>query len=206
MVLLLRRPKWSILALLSCLLLPAAASADGLRFTPFLGYRAGGEFRFADTPATLDLDETESYGFIVSADADDALEFSFSQQPTQLNASGGVQANQVFDIDVMNFMVGGKKILSRESGSFVSGMVGITHFDPHEANLSSDTRFALGAGAGIDFPFSKNIGLRLEGRGIATLLNSSGGLFCSSASGCAVYADSDVLLQFEFISGLSFRF
>jgi len=50
-------------------------------------------------------------------------------------------------------------------------MVGVTHFDPREAGLNSETRFAL-----------------------------------DSSRGCAMYADSSLLLQFEVISGLTFRF
>ena len=48
------------LALLSALVLPAAANAeenavvDQIRITPFLGYRAGGEFEDADTGTTLE--------------------------------------------------------------------------------------------------------------------------------------------------------
>ena len=103
-------------------------------------------------------------------------------------------------------MVGGKKILNRESGTFVSGLVGVTHFDPRESGLSSETRFALGIGGGIDHPIGKNLSFRLEGRGIGTFLDSSGGIFCSSSRGCAMYADSNLLLQFEIISGLTFRF
>lgn len=201
-----RLPKWTVIAILPLLLLPEWVSADGFRFTPYLGYRIGGEFESAPTGTTLDLDESESYGFIVSKDEEGALEFSYSLQPTKLNASGPVGPDQVFDVDVMNLMVGGKNILNRETGTFVSGMAGVTHFDPREAGLSSATRFALGAGGGIEYPINKNLSLRLEGRGIATFLNSSGGIFCSSSSGCALYADGSLFLQFEFISGFSFRF
>ena len=203
---------WFALMLLPCLLMPAAVTAqekaavDQIRITPFLGYRVGGEFEDAITGTTLDLKEDQSYGLIFSKGAEDALEFSISRQPTKLNASGDVSSADLFDVDVFNYMVGGKKILNRESGTFVSGLVGVTHFDPREAGLSSETRFALGIGGGIDYPIAKNLSFRLEGRGIGTFLDSSGGIFCSSSRGCAMYADSSLLLQFEVISGLTFRF
>ncbi len=88
------------------------------------------EFEDAITGTTLDLDEAQSYGLIFSQGAENAMEFSISVQPTKLNASGDVRSADLFDVDVMNFMVIGKNILNRESGSFVSGMVGVTHFDP----------------------------------------------------------------------------
>ena len=203
---------WSALMLLPCLLLPGAVNAqekaalDQFRITPFLGYRWGGEFNDFDSRTTLDLDQSQSYGLIFSKGAADALEFSVSVQPTSLSASGSVPSTELFDVDVYNYMVGGKKILNRESGGFVSGMVGVTHFDPDKSGLSSETRFALGVGGGIDYPIANNLSFRLEGRGIGTFLNSSGGIFCGSNSGCAMYADSSLLLQFEIISGLTFSF
>ena len=201
-----RSAKLLMMALLPGLLVPAPASAEGFRFTPYLGYRVGGDFEDAVTGSRLDLDESESYGFVVSSDADDALEFSYTLQPTKLSGGNGVGSVQLFDVDVMNFMVAGKNILNRETGGFVSGMVGVTHFDPHAANLSSETRFAIGAGGGIDYRISDNLGFRLEGRGIATFLDSSGGVFCSSSQGCAAFVESSVLLQFEALAGLSIRF
>lgn len=203
---------WFALMLLPCLLLPGAVNAqekaavDQIRITPFIGYRAGGEFEDANSGTTLDLKEDQSYGLIFSKGAEDALEFSISRQPTKLEASGDVSSADLFDVDVFNYMVGGKKILNRESGGFVSGLIGVTHFDPREAGLSSETRFALGVGGGIDYPIAKNFSFRLEGRGIGTFLDSSGGIFCSSSRGCAMYTDSNLLLQFEIISGLTFRF
>jgi opacity protein-like surface antigen len=203
---------WFALMLLSSLLLPAAANAeekavlDQIRITPFLGYRTGGEFRDAYTGTTLELDDAQSYGLIFSKGAEDALEFSISMQPTQLTASGNGSSENLFDVDVINYLVGSKKILNRESGAFISGLVGVTYFDPDEAGLSSETRFALGIGGGIDYPIANNFSFRLEGRGIGTFLNSSGGIFCGSANGCALYADSSLLLLFEIISGLTFRF
>ncbi|HUV22670.1 MAG TPA: hypothetical protein VMZ32_12815 [Gammaproteobacteria bacterium] len=207
-----RSAHWFALLLLPFLLLPVAVSAEEkaaveqIRITPFLGYRAGGEFEDAVTGNTLDLDEAESYGLIFSKGAEDALEFSISVQPTKLSANGEVSSADLFDVDVINYMVGGKKILNRESGTFVSGLVGVTHFDPRTADLSSETRFALGIGGGIDYPIAKNLSFRLEGRGIGTFLDSSGGIFCSSSRGCATYVESSLLLQFEVISGLTFRF
>jgi opacity protein-like surface antigen len=207
-----RYAHWLALMLLPCLLLPAAVTAqekatvDQIRITPFLGYRAGGEFEDAITGTTLDLKDDQSYGLIFSKGAEDALEFSISRQPTKLEASGDVRSADLFDVDVFNYMLGGKKILNRETGTFVSGLVGVTHFDPREAGLSSETRFALGVGGGVDYPIAKNLSFRLEGRGIGTFLDSSGGIFCSSSRGCAMYADSNLLLQFEVISGLTFRF
>ena len=81
----------------------------------------------------------------------------------------------------------------------------ITPFDPRESALRSETRFAPGIG-GVDYPIANNLSFRFEGRGIGTFLDSSGGIFCGSDRGRAMFVDSNLFLQFEIISGLTFRF
>ena len=195
-----------LILLLPTLLLPAAVNADEYQITPYLGYRVGGEFEHYTTGTTLKLDEGDAYGIIFGKAGEDSLEFIYSVQPTQLNARGPVKSSELFDIDVINFMVASKKVLNPENGTFVSGMVGVTHFDPDEARLSSDTRFALGASAGLDHRITKGLSFRLEGRAIGTILDSGAGIFCSSSGGCGISAGGDALFQFEFITGFSFRF
>ncbi len=85
-------------------------------------------------------------------------------------------------------------------------MVGVTRVDPDKSGLSSETRFALGAATGVDYPLGKRIAFRLEGRGIATFIDTDSGIFCGSNGGCAAVTRSDVLWQFEAIAGLTFRF
>jgi len=55
-------------------------------------------------------------------------------------------------------------------------------------------------------PVGKNFGLRFEARGYATLLNNSGGMFCSSNGGCVVSIKGTALYQGEALIGLSGRF
>jgi hypothetical protein len=123
--------KWFFLLLLPALLLPAAVNAeDQFRITPFLGYRTGGSFEDAETGNSVDLDESQSYGLIIGIGEEDAYELSISVQPTTLTGNSGVSSENLFDVDVINVMVAGKNIVSRETGGFVSGMIGFTHFDP----------------------------------------------------------------------------
>jgi hypothetical protein len=185
---------------------PLAASANDLRITPYLGYRVGGEFKDFTTGTRLKLDEGDSYGLIVGWGEEDIYEVLYSQQPSKLNASGPVSSGSLFDVNVTNIMFHSKNVLDRESGGFVSGMVGITHFDPDFGGLSTDTRFALGAGGGFDYPINNRLSLRLEGRAIATFMDSNSGIFCSSSSGCAIYTNSSVLWQFEAVTGFTFKF
>jgi opacity protein-like surface antigen len=194
-------------ALLPFLIIPTGAVAEGLMITPYLGYRVGGDFSDFNTNVELELAESESYGLIIGKDngTSDQLEFIYSLQPTKVTANGPFSPGVLGDVDVENFLIAGKKILNRDSGTFVSGIVGATRFDPKSSLLDSETRFSLGIGGGIDHSISKRIGFRIEGRGIATLFNTNGGVFCGGG-GCLVYTDSNAFFQFEVLAGLTFKF
>jgi len=197
-----------VYALLAFFVIPTGAVAEGLMITPYMGYRVGGDFTDISTGTELELAESESYGLIIGKDngTSDQTEFIYSVQPTKLKASNPLVASGVLvDLDVENFMLAGKKILNKESGTFMSGMIGATRFDPGSSSLNSDTRFALGLGGGVDHRISDNLGFRFEGRGIVTFLNSDGAVFCGNG-GCLVYTESNVLWQFEVVAGLTFRF
>ena len=49
---------------------PTGAVAEGLLFTPYLGYRVGGDFTDFNTNVELELAESESYGLIFGKDSD----------------------------------------------------------------------------------------------------------------------------------------
>jgi opacity protein-like surface antigen len=195
-------------ALLPFLVIPTGAVAEGLMITPYLGYRVGGDFTDISSGIELELAESESYGLIIGKDngTSDQMEFIYSIQPTNLTATGTVTSGVLVDVDVENFLFAGKKILNKESGTFMSGMIGATRFDPSSSGLNSETRFALGLGGGIDHRISDRVGFRLEGRGIATFLDSDGAIFCGPTGGCLVFTESNVLWQFEVVAGLTFRF
>ena len=90
--------------------------------------------------------------------------------------------------------------------ALLTGSVGVTHFDPNSSNLGSETRFSIGLGGGVELAASERVGIRLEGRGFATFLDSEGAVFCDSSSGCVVFVASDILWQFEVGAGVSFKF
>ena len=190
-------------------IIPSSAYAEGFHFTVYTGYRVGGNFTDIATDSTLELDESETYGFIISSDNDTTKqnEFIYSVQPTSLTANGPVSPVVLADIDVESYLYGSKRILNKESGTFVLGLVGATRFNPNSSSLNSETRFSLGLGGGIDHRIGKRLGSRLEGRGVATFLDSSGAMFCGGPSGgCVIYTESSVLWQFEVIAGITFRF
>ena len=62
----------------------------------------------------------------------------------------------------------------------------------------------MNVGLGYQWMLSKQVALRTELRGYLTLVNSSGGFFCSG--GCAVSIRGDTMTQVEGLLGLSFGF
>ena len=110
-----------VCTLLWCFVMPTGAIDEDLLITPYLGYRVGGDFTDISTGIELELAESDSYGLIVGKDSNTSaqLEFIYSLQPTNLKANGAVSSVVLVDVDVENFLVTGKKVLNKNSGTFV---------------------------------------------------------------------------------------
>ncbi len=89
-------------------------------------------------------------------------------------------------------------------GPYAVGGVGVTHFSPNLSGLSSETKASFNVGFGYLWPIGSAVAVRVEARGFFTLLNSSGGLFCSG--GCTVVLSGDSFVQGQAMLGLSARF
>ena len=102
-------------------------------------------------------------------------------------------------------MIGGTSFWQGKlgDGPYVVGGLGATFFDPGEG-FDDELRASLNLGIGYEQPLGKTLAVRFEARGYATLVNSSGGFFCSG--GCIVSISGDVFTQGEVMLGLSARF
>jgi len=200
------------LFLISCLLLalaPASVSAEGFRITPFLGYRAGGDFEDGGTGAVLSLSEEETYGIILNKETKPGFdaEFYYSFQPAHLIAGGAVTPGVLAEVDVEYFHLGGRQYWDKGAiRTFVVASAGATHFSSDASNLESDTRFSIGLGGGVELGGEGRIGLRLEGRGFATFFNENSGILCGSQGGCVILMESNFFLQYEVGAGVTFKF
>jgi hypothetical protein len=198
-----------LLSLSAFYLAPAPVWAGSFAITPFTGYRVGGDFKDGDTGEELSLSEEETYGIILSLENDPGLqsEFYYSFQPSRLTGKGGVSPQVLVDMDVEYFHLCGRQYWERgATRPFVVASAGATHFSPRSPSLESDTRFSVGIGGGVELGGEGRIGLRLEGRGFATFFSDESAIFCSSQSGCAVFAQGSLLFQFEVGAGVSFKF
>ncbi|NLW67200.1 MAG: outer membrane beta-barrel protein [Bacteriovoracaceae bacterium] len=184
-----------------------------LEVTPLVGYTFGESFEEGYTGTDLDLEEGISLGAAIDFPLDQGrqVEFYYSRQATELEAGGGIPTDEVlFDIDVHYIQIGGTYTW-RDEGElrpFIVGTLGVTHFDPEPSGLSSRTRFSLGLGGGAKAYITERFGLRLEGRGFATLIDDDGGdsVIFSDPGGLSVVVSSDIFAQFVFNFGVFFRF
>ena len=198
-----------LLILLASLYAPAQVWAGDLEITPIIGYVFGGGFEDSANGNRLDLADTENYGIILSlrdkSKPGGFYELLYSHQSTYLKGDGTVlSGDSRLHIDIDTIQIGGTYGTEGENvNPFVAAGVGVTHMSPEQGD--AETRFSFSLGAGVKVPLSENIGLRIEGRGFATVFDGSGSLFCSNGS-CEIQAQGDTMWQFSAFSGVAFSF
>ncbi len=193
----------------------AVAQEESPRFevTPFLAYRVGGEFEQTSTGSDLELDESGSFGLIfnIRVDADRQWEIFYSRQKTELDSEDLFANEPVFDINVDYLHFGGTyAFASTDLGRpYIVATVGASHFEPKPSGLDSETFLSFSFGGGVNLFPNKRLGLRLEGRLFATLVDSDSEIFCRTGvdtNFCAVRVDGDLLFQWQAMVGLVLRF
>jgi len=191
-----------VLALLC--LLAAPAKAQQWELAPFVGWRFGGDFDDSETGDDYDIDDSTSYGMIVSwtQDYQRQIEVLYSFQATEIDSGGRFVGDPVLDLDIHYLHLGGifAPGASKRWRPFVSGGIGLTHLDPDRSGLDTETNVSLSLGVGVKAFFTENVGVRLEARGYLTILDSDTRLFCSG--GCAVQVEASGFQQGEVFLGL----
>lgn len=181
------------------------AFAQDYEVTPFIGWRTSDSLEEVNTGATIDIKETDSFGIIVSMkkDQDTNYDFLFSRQNTELQSSTTPGNTEPLRIDY--YQIGGTVFYHYDKlNPFVSGGLGATHISQANNDFSSETKFSLSVGGGLKFPFSRNVGLRLEARGYGTVVSSGSTILCSG--GCVAKFTGSLFMQFEASAGLSIAF
>lgn len=180
------------------------AIAQDYEFTPFIGWRTSSSLEEVNTGATIDVKETDSFGFLLSLkkDAKTNYDFLFSRQSTELQST---TSSNTESLRIDYYQIGGTVFYDYDKLiPFVTGGLGATHISPANNDFSSETKFSLSVGGGLKFPLSRNIGLRLEARGYGTVVDSGGSILCSG--GCVAQFSGSLFMQFEASAGLSIAF
>ena len=132
----------------------------------------------------------------------------YAVQSTELETRPTFAPDSRLDIDVEYFQFGGTYLFDCvEARPFVALTAGVAHFDAKGAE--SETYFSGSIGAGVQLQKTKRVGVRLEARAFATLVDSDGALFCRTgpeANFCAISIEGTGLFQFEASAGVVLRF
>ncbi len=197
-----------IVATAMVLALSTIADARDNALTVYAGYRGGGSFTDATTEQGLSLENSSaaSLALDIGLDASRQLQLFINHQRTDLSLDAtSPLAGGRLGMNITYLHIGGTNFFNGAigRGPYVVGGVGATLFDP-EAGFRSEVRASLNIGIGYQLPLGDTLALRFEARGYATLVNSSGGLFCSG--GCVFVIKGDTVTQGEAMLGLSARF
>jgi hypothetical protein len=204
-----------ILVLCACAALGAApAWAAGVEITPLVGYRFGGSFAVPDETGEVEVEDSVAFGASLSVPiADDGeIEVLWSRQPSRLRGTGGffVPGAQLFDLTLDTFQAGGAYLFGAPEDKlrpYIAVGLGVTLLAPEPDGLDTETRFSASFGAGLKVWLSPRIGLKLEGRGFFTIIESDETVFCgSSVAPCLVAVSGTDLSQGEARVGIIFRF
>ncbi len=196
------------LTALTALTLPAVAADNYRALTLYGGYRDGGRFTDEESAERLELQSSGamSLALDVGLDASRAYQVFLSHQRTDLSLKNAPSASRdSIGMNVTYLHVGGTNFWQGKlgNGPYVVGGIGATFYDPGQG-FDDELRASGNLGIGYQQPLGKIFSLRFEARGYATLVNSSGGFFCSG--GCVVSISGDVVTQGEVMLGLSARF
>jgi hypothetical protein len=208
-------PAWrNILTVLPILLLASAAGtataqATYSAVTIYGGYRGGGSFTDTASNAPLRIEDSAvgAISLDLPLDASRQVQLYLSHQRTELDTSNATPATPTrLPLNVTYLHLGGSVFFDGPvgRGPYVVGGLGLTVFNPNAANYSAEVRPSMNLGIGYEFPLGERAALRVEARGYATLVNSSGGFLCSG--GCVVNVQGDLVSQGEVQIGLSVRF
>jgi hypothetical protein len=175
--------------------------------TVYGGYRVGGGFTDVTTGKTWELTEGPAYAVAADfgIDRHTQWELFVSYRSSALKASGFSPIADNIALGVTYYHVGGTYFVDEIGrGVYVVGGLGLTNFRPREADLSSENRFSMNLGVGAMIPLGKTVAVKLEARGYATFVDSSGGFFCSG--GCTVQVKASVITQADLLAGIAVRF
>jgi Outer membrane protein beta-barrel domain len=196
------------LPLLACALGAMAAPEKETAVTVYAGYRGGGSgFTDANSGDAVDIEGSGAGAISVDyrLDGNRQVQFYFAHQSSRLAADTSAASGGDLALKVSYLHLGGTVFFEGPvgRGPYVVGGLGATVFDPSGA-YSTEVRPSMNLGIGYQWPLGESVALRAEARAYVTLVNSSGGFFCSG--GCVIAIQGDVVTQADVQLGLSFRF
>ena len=202
------------------LLVPAisVAQQSNVELTPFVGARFGGTFE-SELPSVesveYEMEDSASFGLILNwrHRTNTQWEVLYSNQMSEALYFGPADPDgpdPVVDVDIHVLQIGGTYLFEGQTAiPYIAATLGGTHIRADSEDAQNDTFFSGSLGFGVKLMPTSKVGIRLEARGYATLLDSDSKIFCSTGPDeniCAVELTGNALTQFEVFAGVTFRF
>ena len=198
---------FAVFATLPCAARSAEAQTlDRLEVTVFGGYRFGGEFYEIATGRPVDTDGAPSVGVAVNIPftRETQIEALVTHQQARFRLTGADDASALFRVTVDHYQVGGLTELGTgRARPFLTGSLGLTHY---AASGDHEVRVSGAAGGGIKFFPTPRIGVRLDGRVFATVVDADADALACTPGICIGSIDAWIVWQADFTAGLMIRF
>ena len=105
---------------------------------------------------------------------------------------------------VDHYQVGGlTELATGRARPFLTGLLGLTRY---EASGDHELRFSASAGGGVKLFPTPRVGVRLDGRVFATLVDADADVLACSPGFCVGSINAWLVWQVEFTSGVVVRF
>lgn len=178
----------------------------------FGGYRIGGsvDVFYNNDLGTLKIRDNAVYGAELNYKIRDR--YYVSLQWTRQDSEMDFYGFRDLDIETLDglateyFMISGLSDLGPGGGPltpFAGAGVGLMVATPERRSLDTAYRFAFTLQGGVKIDFTERLGIKLRAAMLAPMQWGSGGLFCSTGSGCNVgVGASTTILQGEFSGGV----
>ncbi len=189
------------------------ASASLFEIAGFGALAVGGHFRdyaaSAGSSSSVSLADHGAFALTADlrADLGSQYELFYSREATDIG--GGVNFPRT-RLTIEYLHIGGTLLIDEEPKfqPYAVGGLGITRFTPGEQG-STDTRFSAALGLGLRWPVSPHFAVRLEARGLLTLVNPDAAVFCRSDQAgllCRIRGNGQTFVQGQFLLGAAYQF
>src|SRR5918993_3229373 len=186
------------IALLLCVVprVAEAQAASRVEVTGFGGYRFGGDFYEIASRRPVDADGAASFGVVVNIPftRETQIEALVTHQEARFTIPGadGVDG-QRFRVTVDQYQLGGlTEFGTGRARPFLTGLLGLTRY---EASGDHELRFSGSAGGGVKlFPVPR-LGIRLDGRVFATLVDAEFDTLACTVGACFGSVDAWIVWQ-----------
>ena len=184
----------------------APLHAQSVEVAPFGGVRFGGGLFEASTGRPVDTDGAPAVGVTVDIPWAPGLqiEAAFSHQSATVHLPGQpLTPSARAQVTVDHWQGGGlQEYGTGRARPFLTGVLGLTRF---ASGGDNEVRFTAGAGGGVKIFPAARLGVRLDGRVFATLLDADGTALACVNQTCLLSLHVNVVWQAELTAGLVVR-